>query len=89
MIKTTKKEVNFSSGKAMVSILFVSSMVGRYISGKDYEIFIYDKEGSKDCYTCYITKVGDRLSYIDWLGSAKAITVIKIAQKYGINIADH
>jgi uncharacterized protein YqjF (DUF2071 family) len=88
MNKATKRTVDFSSGKAVISVVLLPFVLEKYISGKNNEVFIRETINSKGIYSVYINKVGNRSSYLYSIGKAKALTVLKVARKYGIDITN-
>jgi hypothetical protein len=88
MNKVTKRVVDFSSGKAVVSVILLPVVLQKYISGKRHEIFIRETINSKGIYMVYVNKVGNRSSCLYSIGRAKALTVLKVAKKYGIDISN-
>ena len=89
MNKVTKRSVDFSSGKAVISVTLLPIVLNKYISEGEYEIFIREFDSLKSTYSLYINKAGKRTSYLYCIGKAKALTVLKVAMKYGINIANN
>ena len=85
-MKITKKHIDFSSGKAVSLTILLPIVLNKYISGSENEIFIRETINHKNIYSIYINKIGDRASHIHCVGRAKALSVIEIAKKYGINL---
>lgn len=71
---------------AKISTVLSSSVLNKYISGGNYEIFVRKLIDGDNIYSVFVNKIGNRFIYTYTLSRASALTVIKAANKHGIII---
>tara|TARA_R110002020_G_scaffold223701_1_gene432911 strand:+ start:159 stop:422 length:264 start_codon:yes stop_codon:yes gene_type:complete len=86
MLIKNKSELFVFSAITLDKKSLLPSLLNRNILGVKNQIFIRECFDAKDRYEVYVSKIGDKYQYLYSLGKAKATTVVRIAEKFKIEL---